>query len=121
MPFRRRSAKSKIARAAACEPLETRRLLTALVNGVFTDTNSPFEGGTVYEYRQPSGESIRISVVGNITAEFIGAHVYGTLTTALPGYPLTDAEITPPPNSRLVVGDLVPATVTSSPVWLFSI
>src|SRR4051812_39593485 len=122
MPFRRRSAKSKIARAAAAvEPLESRRLLTAIVNGVFTGTNTQFDGSTIFEYRQPSGEAVRISAVGNITAEFIGAHVYGTLTDILPGYPLTDAEITAPPTSRLVVGDLVPVTATTSPVWLFSI
>lgn len=91
MLFRRRSAdarsldvqavqaRRKLARAAvsAIEPLEKRQLLTALVNGKFTDT-----GTNVYEYRQGSGQAVRISVSGNITAEFIGGYVTGNTVTA---------------------------------------
>lgn len=125
MPFRRRSAKlnNRISRAVkvACEPLEQRQLLTALVNGVFTGTNSIFEGQSFFEYRQPNGNAtIRISVTGNITAEFIGAHSYGSVTTPTAENPVVDADL-PQTPSRVVLSDLVPRTTATSSVWLFSI
>lgn len=125
MPFRRRSAKlnNRITRAVqvACEPLEQRQLLTALVNGVFTGTNSIFEGQSFFEYRQPNGNAtIRISVTGNITAEFIGAHSYGSVTTPTAENPVVDADLQQTP-SRVVLSDLVPRTTATSSVWLFSI
>lgn len=77
MPFRRRSVKNNPLRRAAglaCEPLESRMMLTAVVNGLFQGTGSIYDGTSVFEYRQANGNAnIRISVYGNLTAEFIGA------------------------------------------------
>jgi hypothetical protein len=73
MPFRRRSvqtAKTVRTLQAAIERLESRQLLTAVVNGIFQDT-----GTNEFSYRQgdqTNVQQIRISVTGNITAEFIG-------------------------------------------------
>jgi hypothetical protein len=111
MLFRRRAAKKstavkaaqKIARAvcAVCEPLEERQLLTALINGKFQGTGTQFDGTPVFEYRQANGNAvIRISVAGNITAEFIG---YDNTT------------------GQLVDLQAANATVTTSNVFLFSI
>ncbi|HMB96833.1 MAG TPA: hypothetical protein VKK61_12395, partial [Tepidisphaeraceae bacterium] len=107
MPLSRRIAKqlarSKRAIRAACEELEPRQLLTALINGKFQGTGTQFDGGSVFEYLQAtSNTTIRISVAGNITAEFIG---YDNTTNSLT--------------------DLIPSTagstVTTSTVFLFSI
>jgi hypothetical protein len=79
MPFRRRSVKSaKTVRALsqAIEPLEKRTMLTALVNGTFQGTGTAFDGTSIFEFRQGfTNTTVRISVVGNITAEFIGGFV----------------------------------------------
>src|SRR4051812_27567054 len=75
--FRRRHPKSEIVRSAVqttVEALERRTLFTSLINGVFSGTGTVFDGTTVFEYRQANGNAaVRISVTGNITAEFIGA------------------------------------------------
>ncbi len=67
MPFRRRSKDNSKAHAAidrACiETLESRCLLTAVINGLFQGTGTPFDGGTIFEYAQPNGDDpVRISV-----------------------------------------------------------
>ncbi len=107
MPFRRHSAKSmKRSRAcqAACEPLERRQMLTALVNGTFQGTGTQWDGRTYFEYMQANGNAlVRISVRGNITAEFIG----GRWDPSLP--------------NQVRTTDLIPATATTSDVFLFSI
>ena len=76
-------------------------MLTALINGKFQGTGTAFDGTSVFEYRQANGNSvIRISVNGNISAEFIG---YNNVTNSL-------SDLTP-----------ADATVTTSNVFLFSI
>jgi hypothetical protein len=111
MPFRRRSvqtAKTVRTLQAAIEPLEKRQLLTALVNGVFQGTGTAFDGTSIFEFRQGTnvGTTYRISVVGNITAEFIGG-------------------VTGVGNTPVTLTDLVPAgTPTNTDprsVYLFSI
>src|SRR3974377_2011706 len=77
MPLRRRSVKTKtkLSRAVAtCETLESRKLLTSVINGVFSGTNTAFDGLSYFEYKQANGNAtIRISVFGSISAEFVGA------------------------------------------------
>lgn len=113
MLFPRRSKKSNKASraiAAACEPLESRQLLTAVVNGVFSGTNTQFDGLPFFEYRQGNGDAaIRISVTGNITAEFIGARAPVGVDEILAN------------DDDVVLAELVPVNVATSDIFLFSI
>src|SRR4051812_35038562 len=89
---------------AVCEKLEQRQLLTALVNGQFQGTGTGFDGGTFFDYAQPTNTHIRISVFGNVTAEFIGARY------------------DPARPSNVTLTDLIPfSPAAQSDVWLFSI
>jgi hypothetical protein len=72
---RRRWPDPILCAAALVEPLEQRTLLTALVNGVFTNTNTIYDGQRYFEFIQADGSFARISVRGNVTAEFIGGAV----------------------------------------------
>src|SRR5688500_16911060 len=98
-PRSSRKAGARLARACGSpvEALERRQLLTAIINGLFVETNSP-----IFEYEQADGTSIRISVEGNLTAEFIGARV-------------------PEESTTLIIRDLVPAGFDGDGVNLFSI
>ena len=90
------------AACAACETLESRQLLTAIINGLFQGSGTIYDGGTVFEYLQADNTIVRISVFGNVTAEFIGAR-------------------TPDASFDVITRDLVPATDTGDGVDLFSI
>src|SRR5689334_2436535 len=58
------------------EELEARRLLTTAIGGVFGqfDSTGHFisSGSNTFEYRQRSGEVVRIALSGDIDVEFIG-------------------------------------------------
>src|SRR5262245_18593713 len=93
-----RSARRDECLSRACfETLEKRTLLTAMVNGIFTAT-----GSNVLEYKQADGSSVRISVLGNVTAEFIFARV-------------------PDASFQTILRDPVPAGSNDDGVDLFSI
>lgn len=105
MPSRksRKSLQSTSRTRAFFEPLENRTLMTAIVNGLFTGTNSSFDGLPYFEFRQADGTYARISVEGNLTAEFIGAR-------------MPEESFTP------IIRDLVSADITDGDgVNLFSI
>ena len=95
-------AAAACAACAACESLESRQLLTAIVNGLFQGSGTIYDGGTVFEYLQADNTIVRISVFGNVTAEFIGAR-------------------TPDASFDVITRDLVPATDDGDGVDLFSI
>ena len=99
-----RRAARDLWRACACEALENRQLLTAVVNGLFQGTGEPlYDGTTRFEYIQSDNTVVRISVFGNVTAEFIGGR-------------------TPDASFDVITRDLIPATVqTTDGVDLFSI
>ncbi|HVT89618.1 MAG TPA: hypothetical protein VHD56_12250 [Tepidisphaeraceae bacterium] len=114
MPYRRRSVQSpKITRAAAatCEALEQRQMLTSVIHGLFTNTIVPgtanatvYEGTNVFQYKQANGNAtIRISVTGDLTAEFIGAQYN---PNAFDG-------------SQVTLTDLVPDTVPNATAGAF--
>lgn len=70
MPARKSRKVSNRTRPALFETLERRTLLSAAINGLFQAT-----GSNVLEYKQADGSSVRISLHGNVTAEFIFARV----------------------------------------------
>jgi hypothetical protein len=78
----RRKSLQKLARATAeiCrfEPLENRQMLTTL------------SGGDVFDYKDSNGDLFRITLRGNVDAEFVGAAVDD--------------------NNNVTLGDLVPAS-----------
>lgn len=97
MPVSQSRQANKRLHRACVEVLEKRTFLNAVINGVFTDT-----GTNVLEYKQADGSSVRISIFGNVTAEFIFARV-------------PDASFT------TILRDAVPAGSADDGVDLFSI
>src|SRR5688572_22991477 len=68
-----RGARRRLSRAAGAsvESLESRQLLTAVIAGLFQGTGTQYDGQAQFEYQQGDGTNIRISIFGNVTAEFI--------------------------------------------------